>query len=138
MDEQVAILERRLTSKELPPASTLLDRTIDSIETILANPNDVTEGNVLITSSSHQFEKMNQMKHDLIHQSILAGRETIATYMKTILAEKQKCSFNKNINDSWSDIQVAVINAIETRRLHMIERAKYITQQKLATYFKYN
>lgn len=29
-----------------------------------------------------------------------------------------------------------MVNAIETRRLHMIQRGKYITEQKLSTSFK--
>ena len=34
--------------------------------------------------------------------------------------------------------QVAIKNAIEIRRLHIIERAEYITQYKLIKYFKQN
>jgi len=33
-------------------------------------------------------------------------------------------------------MEVAMVNGIETRRLHMIERGKYITRQKLITCFK--
>ena len=32
--------------------------------------------------------------------------------------------------------KVVIKNAIESRRLHMIERAKYIIQYKLVKYFK--
>jgi hypothetical protein len=44
---------------------------------------------------------------------------------------------NKIGGKSQSELQVPVINAIEIRRLHMIECAQYnITKQKLATYLK--
>jgi hypothetical protein len=59
-------------------------------------------------------------------------------FVKIVRDEQQRHSFNRNDDESQSEKQVSVINAIETRRLHMIKRAKYITQQKLATYFKQN
>jgi hypothetical protein len=81
---------------------------------------------------------MNQFKNDIIHQGIITGRQMGENFVKLVHAEQQKCCFNRNDDESQSEKQVSVIDAIETRRLHMIKRAKYITQQKLATYFKQN
>jgi hypothetical protein len=57
-------------------------------------------------------------------------------FRQMILIEKDKYFVTCNVDEATSEWQVAVINAIECRLLHMIERASYITQFKLATNFK--
>jgi hypothetical protein len=52
IDEQVAILEHRLTSKQVPPASTLLDHMIDDINLIIRNQHTASNNR-----SSYQFDK---------------------------------------------------------------------------------
>jgi hypothetical protein len=138
VDEQVAILERRLPSKQLLPPSTLLDHMINNIDTIASKPNDVVQQSTSTTSLSHQLEKMKQLKHDIIYQSITTGRKIIESFGKVVLDEKQKYSFNENGDVSPQENQTAVINAIEIRRLHMIKRVKYMTEQKLVVYFNDN
>ncbi|CAF3262876.1 unnamed protein product, partial [Rotaria sp. Silwood2] len=68
MNEQVSILEHRLTSKQLPPASTVLDHIIDNIDTILAKSNDIIKEHTSSNSLSVQLESMNQFKHDITQQ----------------------------------------------------------------------
>jgi hypothetical protein len=81
---------------------------------------------------------VNQFKTDVIQQSIITSRQMSENSVKIVRDEQQKCSFNRNDDESQSGKQLLLINATETRRLHMIKRGKYITQQKLATYFKQN
>ena len=138
IDEQVAILECRLTSKQLSPASTLLDRLIDNIDTTLVKTNDVNDQTASTPFPSDQFEKMGQLKHDIVQQSIITGRQMAEGFVKIVLDEKEKYYFKESDDESQSEMQLAGFNAIETRRLHMIQRAKCITVQKLATYFKQN
>ena len=133
MEEDIAILEHRLTSKQLPPATTLLDQLINNIDAMIAESNDDFESTTSINSSSLQLKKMDQLKQDIIHHSIITGHQMIENFKKIILDEKQKCLFHKSQDESPSDMQRAIVNAIETRQLHMIKRAKYMTIQKLAS-----
>ncbi|CAF1178232.1 unnamed protein product [Rotaria sordida] len=73
MSEQMAILEYCLTSKQLPLASTLLDHMLDNINTIILKSRALMEQNKTTNFSSHQFKKMNQLKHDIIHQSVITS-----------------------------------------------------------------
>lgn len=108
---------------------------INNIDGIVSESNDINEQPRLTTSSSQQSEKMEQLKHDIIHQSIITGREMIESCKKVALEEKRKYSINENGNDYLQENHSMVINAIETRQSHMIQRAKYTTNHKLATYF---
>ncbi len=137
--EQVAILKHRLTSKQVSPASTtLLNYMIDDIDIKIRNQQNAIEKDASNNQSSYQFDKVNQFKTDVIQQSIITSRQMSENSVKIVRDEQQKCSFNRNDDESQSGKQLLLINATETRRLHMIKRGKYITQQKLATYFKQN
>ncbi len=59
IDAQVAILEHRFTSKQLPPASTPLDHMIDDIDIIIRNQQNAIEQDASNNRSSYQFDKMN-------------------------------------------------------------------------------
>ncbi|CAF1306853.1 unnamed protein product [Adineta steineri] len=129
INEQVAILEKRLSSKQTPPPSTLLDHMIDDIDKVLSTPNDVIEQNVSTNFPNDQLEKMNQLKHDIIQQSIITATNMSKNYLDM--------SLNRNYEESQTtEIQNAVLKAMETRRLHMMKRAQYLLQYKLASYFK--
>ncbi|CAF0889508.1 unnamed protein product [Rotaria sordida] len=138
MNEQMAMLEHRLTSKQLPSASTLLDHKLDNIDTVFLKSKALMEQNKTTNFSSHQFNKMNQLKHDIIHQSVITDHQMVQKFIEIVCDEKQKYSFNQKGDESPSQIQVIVTQAVENRRLHMIQHASYITQYKFATYFKNN
>ncbi|CAF4366119.1 unnamed protein product, partial [Rotaria sordida] len=70
---QMAILDHRLISKQLPSASTLLDHMLDNINTIILKSRALVEQNKTANFSFHQFKKMNQLKHDIIHQSVITS-----------------------------------------------------------------
>ena len=114
MNEQIIIMEHRLTPKRALPASTLLTHMINHIDT-------------------HKIGQMEQLKHDIIHQSIITGRQMNESFMKTIGNKKQKYSFNSNDNND-----TIVINAIERRRLHIIKRMEYVINYKLTNGFNIN
>lgn len=76
-----------------------------------------------------------RLKDDVISQCSTIEDKLLHTYDEAILDEQQKCSVgSKTVNDSIDESHLKVINAIEAYRLHMIERAKCMTQHKLATY----
>ncbi|CAF4173084.1 unnamed protein product [Rotaria sordida] len=72
-EQQVTILKYRFTSNQLPPAFTLLDHMIDNIDRTLAKSNNIIEQNASSISTSDQLEKLSQVKHDIIQQSIITG-----------------------------------------------------------------
>jgi hypothetical protein len=72
----------------------------------------------------------------IINQSVHTSRAMIETFTKTVHDEQKKFFFKKNTDEHRSNMKIAMVNAIETRRLHMIERGKYVTKQKLITSFK--
>jgi hypothetical protein len=67
-----------------------------------------------------------------------SGHQMTENFMKIVLDEKQKYSINEDNDRLPSENQIVVINAIETRRLHMIKRAKYMNKRQLALYFNDN
>jgi hypothetical protein len=137
MDEQVAILEHHLNSNQLLPPSNLLDHIINNIKIMLLTQaqDTIEQQNASITTSFDCLEKLGQYKHDVIQQSVITGRKISDSLAKIVLDEKQKYCRSENDAKAQSEWWVAVINAMETRRLHMIERAEYMTKHKLASFF---
>jgi hypothetical protein len=127
----VAILERRLTARHLRPLSSIFDLMIHNIDEILIQPNDANE-----QFTANELQRMKQLKDEVIHQSILSGLGMIESFRRIVVIEKEKYFVKSDVDASTSEWQLAVINAIESRRIHMIERAVFITQYKLATDFK--
>ncbi len=85
---------------------------------------------------SNEWETTQQLKNEIIRRTIITGRGMAENHYNAVVLEQKKYFVKCNVDESKSEWQVAVINAIESRRLHMIERAAYITQFKLATNFK--
>jgi hypothetical protein len=76
------------------------------------------------------------LKKHIIHQGIETTRAMIEPIIQFINDKQDKFFFEKNTDEHISKIEHDMVNAIETRRLHMIERGKYIVEQKLSTSFK--
>jgi hypothetical protein len=129
----VAILERRLTARQLRPSSTIFDLMIHNIDEIIIQTNDANE-----QFTANELQRMKQLKDDVIHQSILTGLTMVENYRRTVMIETKKYFVKSDVDASTKEWQLTVINAIESRRLHMIERAVYITQYKLGTDFNHN
>jgi hypothetical protein len=131
-------MEHRRTSVSSSSSSTinLFDRVFNDIDEKLTKSLDNIDQNPSDNSSSIEFEKIKQFKQDILNQNVQSGRTMIENFMKTIHDEQKKFFFKRTADEHRSNMEVAMLNAIETRRSHMIERAKYVTKQKLITSFK--
>ena len=123
--EEVTFLERRLSAKPLHASSTLFDRMIDDI--------DATE-----QTSPVEWEKVKQLKKDIIHRCILTGCGMVDHCQQDVLLEQEKYFAKPEVDGSTSKRQLELTKAIQSRRLHMLERGACVTQLKLATTFKHN
>ena len=121
----VACLERRLSARSLQPSSTLFDRMIDEID-------------AMEQTSPTEWEQMEQLKKDIIHWCIVTGRGMVDNYHHNVLLAQEKYFVKRGVDESKAEWQLKVIQAIETRRLHMLERSSCTIQLKLATKFKNN
>ncbi|CAF4496047.1 unnamed protein product, partial [Rotaria sp. Silwood2] len=143
MEEQIQILKHRIHSNCLPPAFNLLDYSLDRIDKILTrskqcsmNDNDNKQQTIL---NARRLEKVGRFKYDMLQLSIAAGEERLRFYNKIVQKEKTKLisvTDKLKSNNSTSDIFKQLMVAIEARGKHMIERADYITQQKLKSFFR--
>ncbi|CAF3858563.1 unnamed protein product [Rotaria sordida] len=71
-------------------------------------------------------------------ENIAAGEDKVRFYNKVAKKEKQKLitiTDKLKKNNTNSDMFKQLMEAIEAREKHMIERADYITQQKLKSFF---
>ncbi|CAF4787036.1 unnamed protein product, partial [Rotaria sp. Silwood2] len=142
MEEQIQILKHRIHSNCLPPAFNLLDYSLDRIDKILSRSkqdymqnNDRKQQKIL---NARRLKKVGRFKYDMLELSIAAGEEKIRNYDKKIKKEKLKLMSVtdklKNNNSTSENFQQLML-AMEAREKHMMERADYITQQKLHSFF---
>ncbi|CAF2879947.1 unnamed protein product [Rotaria sp. Silwood2] len=142
MEEQIQILKHRIHSNCLPPAFNLLDYSLDRIDKILSRSkqdymqnNDSKQQTIL---NARRLKKVGRFKYDMLELSIAAGEEKIRNYDKKIKKEKLKLMSVtdklKNNNSTSENFQQLML-AMEAREKHMMERADYITQQKLHSFF---
>ncbi|CAF4277443.1 unnamed protein product, partial [Adineta steineri] len=130
---------QRLISKQSLPASTLFDHTINRIETSLTQSDNVmVQDDKSASVSPSQFDTMNQLKHNIINQSIITAREMAENSAQIILDETQKLLSLKHDDQHSHELHITVVNAIEDRRFHMMQRGNYMIQEKLATYLRQN
>ena len=141
MDEQVEILKHRLHLNSLPSTYNLLDHSIDNIEKMLASAQSTTvDKNTLKTLSSRRLKKIGQFKYDMLTLTVSTGEEIVRSINKQIQEEKKMFltigsnSENNSLSAS-SEVSVQLMAAIETRQTHMIQRAKYMINQKLHSFF---
>ncbi|CAF4730519.1 unnamed protein product, partial [Rotaria sp. Silwood1] len=138
MEEQIKILKHRIHSNCLPPAFNLLDYSLDKIDKILnrskqssTNDNDNKQQTIL---NARRLKKIGRFKYDMLELSIAAGNDKVRHWSKIAKKEKQKLitiTDKLKKNNTNSDMFKQLMEAIEAREKHMIERADYITQQKL-------
>ncbi|CAF1367817.1 unnamed protein product [Rotaria sp. Silwood1] len=142
MEEQIEILKHRIHSNCLPPAFNLLDYSLDRIDKILSRSkqdymhnNDNKQQTIL---NARRLKKVGRFKYDMLELIIAAGEEKVRYYDKILKKEKKKLIMitdKLKKQDSNSDAFKQIMVAIEGRQRHMIERADYITQQKLKSFF---
>ena len=89
-------------------------------------------------TSPVEWETVKQLKKDIIHRCILTGCQMVEHCQQYVLLEQEKYFVKPEVDGSTSKWQLEVIKAIDSRRLHMLERGARVTQLKLATVFKQN
>ena len=119
----MACLERRLSARPLQPSSTLFDRTLDDID-------------AMEQTLPTEWEQMKQWKKNIIHRCIMVGHGIADSYHNDVLLAQEKYFVKRGVDESKAEWQLKVIQAIETRRLHMLERSTCVIQLKLATTFE--
>ena len=143
MEEQIEILKHRIHSNCLPPAFNLLDFSLDKIDKILTRSRSSTnnvdnDNNQRTTLCARRLKKIGRFKYDMLELSIAAGEEKVRYWDKIAKNAKKKLiaiTARLNKNGLLSDISKQFMTAIEAREKHMIERADYITQQKMKSFF---
>lgn len=138
VQEQITFLEKRLTFKSIIPRSTILDGMIDDIEAKIAEEKDAVIENTTVSCLRDSSLTFQELKKDTIHRSLTSGHRMIQGLRKLVLEETEKYSLLYESSEFAPEQLVAMIDAIEKRRSHMIEYARYKTQTKLATYFEPN
>jgi len=142
MEEKIEILKHRIHSNCLPPAFNLLDYSLDKIDKILTRSKstsiDTNDNKQQTMLSARRLKKVGRFKYDMLELSIATGEEKVRYYEKTAKKEKKKLIMitdKLKKQNSNSDVFKQLMAAIEERQKHMIERADYITQQKLKSFF---
>ena len=108
---------------------------IDDMDMMLKSLNDIAAITPTACVLSDDMDRLRTLKKDIIHQAILTSSKMIDNLNLIIQSEEKKFTVKNRYMNSTSEWQKSVFNAIENRRLHMIQRAKFIIKQKLPTSF---
>ena len=138
--QDIALLEHRLTSNETQRSSSsdLIHRMIDDIDAILGNSSITVKGPSIASSPPNEINRLQVLKRDIIHQAINSSHGMTEMFNAIIQKEQNRFLLKNRFMESTSEWQQAVSNAIENRRLHMIDRSNFIIAHRLATSFKKN
>ncbi|CAF1524217.1 unnamed protein product [Adineta steineri] len=127
VEEDIALLEYRLTSTQLQSASNLIENMINDIDARLKQSHQTAE-------QINEIKKLQDLKHDIIQQAVFTSRQMANDLTKIIEKEKKKFTLENRFIQSTAQWQKLVFDAIEIRRQHMIKRANFIIKHKLATF----
>ncbi|CAF1294384.1 unnamed protein product [Adineta steineri] len=127
IQEDIALLEYRLTSTQVQSASNLIENMINDIDNRLKQFHQTAE-------QFNEIKKLQDLKHDIIHQAILTSRRMADDFNTIIEKEKTKFTLENRFIQSTAPWQRLVLDAISIRRQHMIKRANLIIKHKLATF----
>jgi hypothetical protein len=132
IQEDIASLEHRLVSTHSHSPSNLIHYMIDDIDSNLENSNESVQTSTNDCLSPDDITRLALLKKDIIHQAILTSHRMTENLNTITQAEQNKFSLKNRFIESTSEWQQMVLNTIETRRKHMIMRANFIIQHKLA------
>ena len=132
IQDDIALLEHRLTSTQPQLSSNLVGRMIDDINNILTNSNEMIETLANDCSISNQIKKLQVLKKDIIDRALITCHRMVKDLNTIITTEQSKFSLKNRFMESTSKWQKVVFDTIEMRRLHQIERANFILNHKLA------
>ena len=96
----------------------------------------IDEIDAMEQTSPTEWEQMKQLKKDIIHRCIVIGRGMVDHYHHNVLLAQEKYFAKRGVDEAKAEWQLEVIQTIETRRLHMLERSTCLIQLKLATTFQ--
>ena len=108
---------------------------------MLASAQSTTlDKNVRTILSARRRKKIGQFKYDMLTLTVATGEEIVRSINKQIHEEKK--SFftmdGENLNNSSpapDESLMQLMRAIETRQAHMVQRADFMTKQKLHSFF---
>ncbi|CAF1511616.1 unnamed protein product [Adineta steineri] len=127
IQEDIALLEYRLTSTQVQSAPNLIENMINDIDNRLKQFHQTAE-------QFYEIKKLQDLKHDIIHQAILTSRRMADEFNTIIEKEKTKFTLENRFIQSTAQWQKLVFDAIDIRRQHMIKRTNFIIKHKLATF----
>ena len=133
IEEDIALLECRHTTTQSQSTFNLVHQMIEHIDHSLRQLNstdEISQGGCL--NSTNEVKRLRALKSDIIQQAILTSRGMKENLNATIQIEQNKFSLKNRYMESTTGWQTRVFDAIEMRRLHMIERANFVTRHKLA------
>jgi vacuolar-type H+-ATPase subunit H len=133
INQDIALLEHRLTSTQSGSSSNLLDHMINDIDTNLNHLTAVVQTSTNDLSLENEINRLKHLKKDIIHQAIITNRKMAENLNTIIETEQKKFSLKNRFIESTSEWQQMVLNNIEKRQQHMISRTNFIIQHKLAT-----
>ena len=132
IEEEIALLEHRLTSTQSQLTSNLIGHMLDDIDAMLNNNlNETNEMSPTNESLQNEIERLQTLKKDMIQQAVITSRRMADRLNTIVQIEQNKFSLMNRYMASTYEWQKVVFDTIETRRLHMIERANFIIKHKL-------
>lgn len=132
IEEDIVLLQQRLSlSQSQSQASNLVHQMIDDIDLDVQNFTTTVESTADNSFSSNEIQRLQTLKHDIIHRATLTSRRKAEKLNTIIQVEHNRFSVRNRYMESTSEWQKMVFDTIEARRLHMIERANFITKHKL-------
>ena len=91
--------------------------------------------------SSRRRKKIGQFKYDVLTLTVATGEEIVRSINKQIHEEKKSFftmdgeNLLNNPSPAPNESLMQLMRAIETRQAHMVQRARYMTKQKLHSFF---
>ncbi|CAF1349805.1 unnamed protein product [Adineta steineri] len=124
IEEDIALLEYRLTSTQLQSAPNLIENMINDIDARFKQSHQTAE-------QINEIKKLQDLKHDIIQQAVFTSRQMANDLTKIIEKEKKKFTLQNRFIQSTAQWQKLVLDAIDKRRQHMIKRVNFIIKHKL-------
>ena len=134
IEEDISLLEHRLTSTQTYSSSNLIYRMLNDIDLTLKNQSAIAQVSQNHHSLQNDNERLKLLKNDIIQQAIITSRKLANNLNKDIQTDQRKFSVKNRFIESTWEWQRMVLNAIETRRNHMIKRANFLLKHTLATH----
>ncbi|CAF1461250.1 unnamed protein product [Adineta ricciae] len=131
IEEDLALLKYRQTSTALQSTSNSVHEIINNIDQDIQKLNETISIFPTSHSLSNEIDKLIQLKNKIIHQAIVHNEKKLEHLSTIIQAEQYRFSVKNRFMEKNPQWHEQVFDAIETRRKHMIQRAKCIQNHNL-------